>query len=572
MRARRFLIALLILGACVPARALDYEKLAPKVPPTEAGEIELPPVPKPASGDETKVLVKSLKGLVFVNAPGKVKAGGITGVQGIQAEGLPLLQDPGFKKVVDGYFGKPVTLLILNTIVRDIVLYYRQQDRPVVDVIVPEQDITSGVIQLVVIEATLGQIRVEGNEWTSSEALTDDVRIKPGETFNEEILRSDLRWINSNPFRDVNFIYTPGQSPGTADLVLQTKDRFPVRVFGGYEDSGNDLTDDSRYLMGLNWGDAFLLGHQLNYQYTTNPDGKKLTAHTGSYIIPLPWRHVLTFFGGYAESTADVVAPFTLNGISWQVSSRYAVPLPDIATYQHEVQFGFDFKQSNNNLEFGGTTVNNTPTEICQWVIGYDGSLKDSWGATSAGVDLFVSPGGWTSKNRTADFQLYQAFATDEYVYGLVNFDRVTRLPWDFTFGTRMLYQFTNANLLGSEQFGIGGYQTVRGYDEREANGAQGYLVSLELRTPPVSFGQMFDVQGLDDQLQFLFFWDYGVTGNRTLLPGEDPNILASGIGPGVRYVVNPYLSFRFDYGFQLYQAVAGRHGSRGHIGVVLAY
>lgn len=569
---RAFAIAWLVLCVAQGARALDYEKLQPKVPESSQGEIEMPPVPKPAEGDEAKVLVKDLRGLVFVDSPSKVKKGGVSGVSGIQAVDLPLLQDPSFKPVVEGYFGKPVTLRVLNTIVRDIIIYYRNNERPVVDVIVPEQEITGGIIQLVVIEAKLGEVRVEGNKWFSSEDLADDVRIKPGENFDEEILRSDLRWINNNPFRDVNFIYTPGKNPGTADLELQVKDRFPIRVFAGYEDTGNDLTGDERFLTGLNATDIFGTDQQLNYQYTTDPTGKKLVAHTGSYIIPLPWRHTLTFFGGYAESKADVVAPFTLEGVSWQVSTRYLVPLPDIGPYQHEAQAGFDFKQSNNNLEFGGATVTNTPTEILQWMLGYDGSMKDEWGATTAGISLFVSPGGWTDKNRTANFQIYQAFATDEYVYGIVDFDRVTRLPWDFTLNTRFKYQFSNANLLGSEQFGLGGYQTVRGYDEREANGAEGYNTSVELRTPTLSLGDLVGINGAKDQLQFLFFWDYGVTGNRTLLPGEDPNMVLSGVGPGVRYAINPYLSFRFDYGFQLVQAVATRHNSRGHIGVVLSY
>jgi len=562
----------LLLAASLSLFAQDYERLKPKVPPIQEGQMELPPLPARPTGDDTKVLVKSLKGLVFVDSPAKVVKSGISGVEGVRAEGIPLLQEPDFRRVVDGALGKPVTLLSLNNLVRDIVIYYREHDRPVVDVIVPEQEITSGVIQLVVIEARLGEVRVEGNEWFSSEMLADDVRIKPGETFDEEILRDDLRWINNNPFRDVNFVYTPGKQPGTADLVLQTKDRFPVRIFGGYEDSGNDLTDDSRYLTGLNWGNAFELDQQLNYQYTTNPDGKKLTAHSGSWVIPLPWRHTLNFFGSYVESKADVVAPFSLEGISWQASTRYNAPLPDLCDYLHEVVFGFDFKQSNNNLEFGGTTVTNTPTEILQFVIGYDGSLKDDWGATTAGINFFVSPGSWTAKNTTPNFQVYQAFAMADYMYGVVDAERITALPCDFTLSNAFKYQFANKNLLGSEQFGLGGYQTVRGYDEREANGAEGFLIRNELRTPSVSIGEFVGFPELKDQLQFLVFWDYGETGNRTLLPGEDPHILASGYGPGVRYVINPYLSVRFDYGFQLYQAVAGRHNSRGHLGVILAY
>jgi hemolysin activation/secretion protein len=564
-------IVSLFLLIVAPLSAQDYERLAPKLPPSQEGQMELPPKPPAAQGDDTKVLVKELKGLVFVDNTAKVRKN-LTGISGIQADGLPLLQTADFRTVVNPYFGKPVTMRSLNTLVREIVIFYRDHDRPVVDVVVPEQEITSGVVQLVVIEATLGEVRVEGNEWFSSEFLADQVRIKPGEKFNEEVLRSDLRWINNNPFRDVNFIYTPGLKPGTADLVLQTKDRLPLRIFGGYEDSGNDLTDDARLFTGMNWGDAFGLDHQMNYQYTTNPDGKKLTAHAGSYVIPLPWRHTLTFFGSYVESSADVVAPFKLEGVSWQVSARYAAPLPDIETYRHEVVIGADFKNSNNNLEFGGTTVTNTPTDICQLVVGYDGGMKDPWGATSGGVTFFISPGGMTQDNESANFQVYQAFANADYMYGIIDFERVTALPCGFTLSNRFKYQFSNSNLLGSEQFGLGGYQTVRGYDEREANGAEGWLLSNEIRTPPISLGEMVGFPELNDQLQFLAFWDYGVTGNRTLLPGEDPNLILSGVGPGVRYAINPYLSVRFDYGFQLKQATAGRHNSRGHLGVIVAY
>ena len=162
--ARPALSLLLLAVPLVTLRAQDYERLAPKVPPIQQGQIEMPPLPPRAEGDDTKVLVKNLEGLIFVDSPEKVRKAGVSGVKGVQAEGLPLLQDPEFRRVTDSFIGKPVTLRSLNDMVREIVIYYRENDRPVVDVIVPEQEITSGVIQLVVIEARLGQVRVEGND------------------------------------------------------------------------------------------------------------------------------------------------------------------------------------------------------------------------------------------------------------------------------------------------------------------------------------------------------------------------------------------------------------------------
>jgi hemolysin activation/secretion protein len=77
------------------------------------------------------------------------------------------------------------------------------------------------------------------------------------------------------------------------------------------------------------------------------------------------------------------------------------------------------------------------------------------------------------------------------------------------------------------------------------------------------------------DRLQGLFFWDYGVAENDTLLPNEDPHVILSSIGPGIRYSFNQWMSLRFDYGFQLAdtaQAGAGRGSNRGHLSMVLSY
>jgi len=91
--------------------------------------------------------------------------------------------------------------------------------------------------------------------------------------------------------------------------------------------------------------------------------------------------------------------------------------------------------------------------------------------------------------------------------------------------------------------------------------------------TPPVSLGSLFGVAAVKDQLQFLGFVDYGGVWQESPGPtNPNPNDLL-GVGPGVRYVINPYVSFRFDYGFQLTSSGFGNgEHSRGHIGVVISY
>ena len=178
-----------------------------------------------------------------------------------------------------------------------------------------------------------------------------------------------------------------------------------------------------------------------------------------------------------------------------------------------------------------------------------------------------------SSRNTDRLFLASRARSSAEYAYDRLTLERLIRLPWDVTWITRATMQWTDSNLLGSEQMGFGGYSSVRGYDEREANGDEGYLVTTELRSPPISLGQLCGWEKAIDQFQFLGFWDYGVAQNLSLLPNEDPSVLLASAGPGIRYAINPYLSLRFDYGFQLYDTRANsRYNSRAHIGVVISY
>ena len=50
--------------------------------------------------------------------------------------------------------------------------------------------------------------------------------------------------------------------------------------------------------------------------------------------------------------------------------------------------------------------------------------------------------------------------------------------------GLLALGQYSPSKLVATELFTIGGYNTVRGYDENIVSGDQGWLVVNELRTP----------------------------------------------------------------------------------------
>ena len=574
------LLAALANAALAQAQSQSFQPIAPKQPEkTTEGKV-VNEAEKPLSGHaDNEVLVDHLNGIFLVSDPKQVSRDGVVGHRSVEPGNVALAKGSDFEAAIQPYLGQPVTMKSLAELTRSIVAFFRDHDRPVVNVFVPEQSITSGYVQVVVVISRVEKLDATGAHYFSNSFLRSEVRLRPEDEVSGSELNSDLNWINRNPFLQSDVLMAPGTAPGTTDLLLRTQDRFPLRVYTGFEDSGNQFTGDDRILTGFNYGNLFGIGQQLSYQFTTGTDVNKFTAHSGTYIIPLPWRHQLTFFGSYANSSANLGPDLNSGGVNWQVSGRYEIPLPGTEHFTQSVTGGFDFKRSNNDLIFGVATVSNVYTDIDQFVLSYQAAYQDDYGSTSASATGFWSPGGLTNNDDDTDYMATRAGARANYAYGQLTLNRVTRLPFDFTWTVRGELQESDANLLPSEQLGMGGYETVRGYDERTANGDDGFLVSTEVATPPVSIANLFGCQKIKDQLQFLGFVDYGGTSLHQVTPADvNPNSNLLGIGPGFRYVINPYVSIRFDYGFQMTDTnyvdtgFDSHHHSRAHLGILVSY
>jgi hemolysin activation/secretion protein len=583
------LIGSAVVAASASALGQDFQRIAPKELPAnpELRELPAPPV-SPALPSNAKVLVPALKGLVFLSKADQVQPHGTTAA-GIDAARVDVLDQARFRELLAPYLGQPVTLDRLNDIVKQTVVFYREQDHPLVDVVVPEQDISGGSVQIVVVEFTAGSIRAEGNEWFSSDLLTSAIHLNSGDRVLGSALVDDVNTLNQNPFRRVDLVYQRGGQPGRSDIILRTTDRFPLRVYAGFENSGSETTGRERLMAGFNWGNVAGLGHILNYQITGSSDvmpwesyprieGRprlpRYLAHSGSYIAPLPWGHQLSFYGAYAKTVPTLTNSFNSVGVSWQTGGRYAIPLPRVSDYRHDLSFGADFKRTNNNLDFGGTRVYGGNIDIAQGVIDYSGSLPDAWGSTRWSINLTLSPGGITSNNTTRAFtaQGGRAGSRADYAYGRLGVDRVFTLPSDFALNMRYQLQLANTALQSSEQFGIGGATTVRGYGERTANGDQGWLYSTELQAPSFSvIDTVTNGKENRDAMRFHVFFDMGRVSNLKEIVGVPRAVTLTSAGAGFRYVLQPYASAAFDYGVQLRSAPNARTKSgMAHVSIVI--
>jgi hemolysin activation/secretion protein len=556
-----------------------FDSIAPQPLPEDPAELErVEPPPQADVTDDTQ-LVGELKGIWFTAEQKEILVEGRREPAGITVSGLPLLDPPEARQRFQPYLGGPVTLLRLNEIVKEIVAIYRENDLPVIDVLIPEQDVTTGYVQILVLEGRVGSLRAEGNRWFSDRRILAPIRLSKGGSIRSNPLVDDLNYLNRNPFREVEVLFTPGEEAGLTDVVLKTRDRFPVRFYTGYEDTGNDITAEERVFAGFNWGNAFGLDHTLNYQFTTSPDLVSLRSHALSYDIPVLREHRFSVFTSFAEADAGITSAgipgLATEGTSFQSGFRYRHQLPGSGSaFRHFATTGIDYRRVNNDLFSGALTLNAELNEIFQTLVGYGLEWNDPRGGLLR-FDLtgYFSPGGVGDRNTRQAFLASRSFSDPSYTYARAQLERRQPLPWQFEFQGRISGQVADTNLLSTEQFGIGGYNTVRGYTEFELRGDQGWFTNLELYTPPIKIARILGWDDHQADLRLLGFWDYGQVANNILLAGENPDGELSSAGGGLRLFVDRYFSARMDYGFQLLDSgVNKRFDSRIHLGLVFAY
>ena len=592
--ASLFFAVMLSALCCVESHAQDYQRLAPQSLPSQGpGAVAQPPAPAVQIDpkDRQQILAR-LDGIRLVDKPAKVQVNGAHD-NGLVIDGPLLLDNPAIRARLRDFIGKPLSMAAMKQIAADVEQWYRGKGRPYVDVVFPPQDISTGVLQGVVTEFRVGRIRTEGNNWFADWLLQSQMSLGTGDIIQTETLNDDVAWLNQNPFRQTTAVAEKGDTAGTTDIVLHTDDRFPLRVYASYDNTGVPEEGINRWGLGLLWGDAFFLDQLIAYQFTSSDDfwsrpdhisvsdrRATLAAHSVSWVIPLPWRDKLIFYGLYEQDRPDL-GFFNEVGESWQVSAHYDKTLRPLWDLTEDLQFGFDFKRTNNDIAFGGFNISSSFTDIAEFPILYTLSGRDDWGTTSIANLAELSPGRFNRNNSDAAFQPPNAFfgtgvydASARYAYDNFTLSRVTRLPFDFSVVDRWEGQLSTSNLLPSETLDDGGIDSVRGYDERTASGSLGVVGTQEFRTPVFSPSQQLAGalhewdDGADlatgDALQFDAFWDYGfVRDSRVPLGAPNGTTLVSA-GLGAHYTLGRFIDFRVENGWQLRRAPGEtRHESR---------
>ncbi len=491
-------------------------------------------------------------------------------VKGVQIGDVELPgKDEPLEEALELYIGKPFTPENLKGIKQEIYKYYRDNDQPLVIVQIPWQDREIGVAQIIIRESKIGAVKVVGNEWSSTKRYTDHFG-KPGEKISQKAIRKEVDFLNKSPFRVVNVSYSPGDKDYTTDLTVQVTDRRPYFFYAGCDNTGVPTTGRQRIFAGFVWDQIGGTDQSLYYQYTTNYSTRRFHSNTFQYTALCPWKAIVNIYGGFSTVHATLhPMPMNNHGTNIQGSIRYITPLQPSKTFSCEIIGGFDIKNTNNTLEFTDTTpVFGQTVNIAEWMFGYKCRYETLRLSISGGVEGVFSPFQWLPNQTSADYESLRPGADNKWFYALAYCNLSCALPKAYSLHFRANGEWSNQVLLPSEQLGIGGHASVRGYDERQYNGDSGLIASVEAHSPDFALLRSKNPHA-KNAAYFLLFADGGFGFENKSVEGvHHANYLASS-GVGLRYYLSDYLKARIDYGVKLHHQDGFTGGaSMVHFGV----
>jgi len=428
---------------------------------------------------------------------------------------------------------------------------YRDAGWGVVQVSLPEQDISKGVVLFRVTEARLGKVVVEGNQRFSAANVRRSVpALREGETPNSRATSRNLQVAAENPAKQTTVLLRSGERDGEVDAVIKVAEEKPWKVSATFDNTGTPQTGSQRVSLGLLHANLFDRDHVLTAQYITSPGyWDEVKIYGVGYRIPFySLGSSFDAVAGYSNVNSGTVQNlFTVSGAGTIGALRWNQHLPRLTDYEHKIVYGLDYRAYQNQVVTEGTSV--VPDITLHPISAYYAGIYRT-SASELNFYVYAAQNVFPNGNDASDevFKTTRADAKASYRLYRYQASYVRVLGRDWQMRGVVNGQYSSDALVPGEQFGIGGAESVRGFLEREVVNDRGYRGTLEVNTPDLGTALKWS----DTGARGLVFYDTGTVHRNKAAPEESTGESIASAGVGVRITWGKTASARVDYAYVL--------------------
>ncbi len=434
----------------------------------------------------------------------------------------------------------------MQTVANAVTAYYRDRGLFLAQAVVPAQTIgEDAIVEIRVIEDTLGQVIVEGQTRYSAKTVARKARRLRGEVISAAALESQLLRTSDYPGLRTFGTFRPGANVGESDLVLQVLEESSWQAEAGLDNYGTELTGEIRGRASGSWNSPLGQGDQLSLSLVQSLSPANNSFGKLGYTMPLGASdYRLGLSASFNDFTLDD-GNFSTFNIEGDTS---IIRLDGLWQWRRSrffnAHFGLELVSEKSELGFTGQgigTINDDQVD----------KLGLSWGmdrvdSRYGGINVIAV----SVESGSRDFlsQLDNSPASEDFSLLNFSYSRLQSLWAGHSALIRLRAQFTGDALSSLEQFSMAGPDAVRAYPVSEVLTDEGLFASLEYRLPGPDRAGPWG-RNWRDLLRFDVFVDYayGSSGNDEIAAatGTSANFseVLSGLGLGVNFGVPGRLS-----------------------------
>lgn len=417
--------------------------------------------------------------------------------------------------------------------------------------IIPNQQVTDGIITIDIKEGVISKVEIEGNRYFRPEYFRDRLERASGPPLNINSIQQALQILQQDPrISRINAELSPGIMQGEGILKVRVKEENPYKAAIIFSNSQSPSVGAYRGELMLSHRSLLGYGDILEARYGLTEGLNDIGL---SYSIPVTASDTmlaLSYRNGGSTVIEKAFKGLDIRSISETYGISLSHPLYKTPAQELSLSLGAEIRRNKTSLlgvPFSFTEMPDNVTRLTairfsqDWITRDQKDILALRSAFRFGIDAFNAT---ISNNDKADGRFLTWTGQIQWVR------QITKKGSQLVFRTDL--QLANDALLPMEKFSVGGMNSVRGYRENLLVRDNGALASLELRIPVLDYKQQ------TGQVQIAPFADIGWSWNTKRDTPEPVSI--SSIGMGVRWQISKSANLNVYYGHPLKNITSQGH------------
>ena len=461
-------------------------------------------------------------------------------IKKINFQGNTVFNDRELRRIITPFENNQVTLERLLRVRVEITDYYTSKGYQLTGAFIPAQDLTSGKINIYILEGTIEQIVFSENTNVNTNYILARLP-KVEEIYNINSLSKAIEKLQNDSYIKSIDVEVTGNAQGQVNLLVNAQASSRLRTNLAFSNIyapniGRNGGQVDLQLHGIGMGDILALSW-------AKTEG--LDRYSGGYSIPInqyDTKLLFQYTKANSELIDDLASELDINA--------------DFNSYQFGVsQPILSSKSQKLALELNFNLINSESFILDDFSFAFVDGLEDGESKISelSLVQSYLMKNSELILSFQSSFNLglniFDATQTDLgrdslYWYWQGEVEMINQINDRLIYITDIGLQLSPDQLLPIKQFSIGGINSVRGYRQNYRNGDNGIFISSELQYSLFKLAQ--------SELKLISFLEAGTTWNNKVQSEDNRNNELASIGVGFQYLIAEYLNFQLDYGMPL--------------------